>query len=166
MPIENLRIIILKGRSLWQKQEEKQRLRNVSYGCGGMGNAIVLAIVSTFLMFFYTDVIGLNAGIIGTIILVSKVFDGISDLVMGVIVDRTDSKYGKAKCWLLWLCVPYAVSRVILFLLSPTWPAVIQYIYIFMRLCSGLPMEKAMIICQSCHALYHPKSSASIPIPC
>lgn len=103
----------------------------VSYGFGGMGNAIVLAVVSTYLMFFYTDVVGLNAGIIGTILLASKVFDGISDLVMGYIVDRTNSRFGKARCWQLWLCVPYAVSGVLLFLLQASWPETIKYIYVF-----------------------------------
>lgn len=111
---------------------EKLSMRErISYGCGGMGNAIVLAIISTFLLFFYTDVVGLSAGIVGTIMLVSKVFDGISDLLMGYIVDKTNSKHGKARCWLLWLCVPYAISGILLFLLQPTWPSTIQYIYVF-----------------------------------
>ena len=103
----------------------------LSYGGGGMGNAIVLAVVSTYLMFFYTDVIGLNPGIIGSILLGSKVFDGISDLVMGAIVDKTNSKWGKARGYMLWLCVPYAISAVLIFLLSPAWPNIVQYIYVF-----------------------------------
>lgn len=103
----------------------------ICYGFGGMGNAIVLAIISTFLMFFYTDVVGLSASIIGTLMLVSKVFDGISDLVMGRIVDKTRSRFGKARCYLLWLCVPYAVSGILLFLLQPSWPDVIKYIWVF-----------------------------------
>lgn len=103
----------------------------ISYGFGGMGNAIVLAVVSTYLLFFYTDIVGLNAGIVGTIFLLSRVFDGISDLVMGHIVDKTNSKFGKARCWLLWLCVPYAISGVLLFLLQSAWPDIIKYIYVF-----------------------------------
>lgn len=103
----------------------------ISYGFGGMGNAIILAVVSTFLMYFYTDVVGLNAGVIGTLMLISKVLDGISDLVMGFIVDKTNSRFGKARCWLLWLCIPYAICGVLLFTLSDTWPDVIQYMYMF-----------------------------------
>lgn len=103
----------------------------VSYGFGGMGNAIVLAVVSTFLMFFYTDVVGLNAAVIGSIMLASKVFDGISDLVMGFIVDKTNSRFGKARCWLLWLCVPYAAAGVLLFLLQGSWPDTVKYVYVF-----------------------------------
>ncbi len=103
----------------------------ISYGCGGMGNAIVLAVVSSYLMFFYTDVVNLNAGIIASVLLASRVFDGISDLVMGQIVDKTKSKYGKGRCWLLWLCVPYAVSGVLLFMLQSSWPEAVKYIYVF-----------------------------------
>lgn len=115
-----------------QSNVQKLGMRErICYGCGGMGNAIVLAIVSTFLMFFYTDVVGLSAGIIGTIMLASKVLDGISDLIMGYIVDKTNSKYGKARCWQLWLCVPYAVAGVLLFLLQPTWPDTVKYVYVF-----------------------------------
>ena len=119
-----------KGMNLDASKTLSMRER-IFYGCGGMGNAIVLAIVSTYLMFFYTDVIGLRAGIVGTILMGSKVLDGISDLVMGHIVDMTKSKWGKARCWILWLCVPYAISGVLLFMLSPAWPSVVQYIYVF-----------------------------------
>lgn len=103
----------------------------ISYGFGGMGNAIVLAMVSTFLMFFYTDVVKLNAGIIGSIFLASKVLDGLSDLIMGYIVDRTNSRFGKARCWLLWLCFPYAISGVLLFTMSPAWGDIVKYVYVF-----------------------------------
>ena len=103
----------------------------ICYGFGGMGNAIVLQMVSAFLVFFYTDKIGLNAGIVGSLLLASKVFDGISDLVMGRIVDKTNSKFGKARCWLLWLCVPYAISGVLLFLVQSSWPDAVKYVYVF-----------------------------------
>lgn len=118
--------------STQQAQLKPLKMREkICYGFGGMGNAIILAVVSTFLMFFYTDVIGLSASIIGTLMLVSKVFDGISDLVMGRIVDKTHSRFGKARCYLLWLSVPYAISGVLLFLLQPSWPDVVKYIWVF-----------------------------------
>lgn len=104
--------------------------KKISYGFGGMGNAIVLAMVSTFLMFYYTDVIGLSAAVIGTLMLVSKMFDGASDLVMGRIVDRTKSRFGKARCYLLWLSVPYAITGVLLFLLHLTWPDTAKYVWV------------------------------------
>lgn len=51
--------------------------------------------------FYYTDYAGVSAAAVGTIMLVSRVFDGISDIIMGMIVDRTRSKYGKARIWIL-----------------------------------------------------------------
>ncbi|ETY72875.1 sodium:melibiose symporter [Lactiplantibacillus fabifermentans T30PCM01] len=103
----------------------------ISYGAGGMGNAIVNAVVTGFLMFFYTDQLHVNGGIVGTIFLISKVLDGVSDLIMGYAVDQTKSKYGKARPWILWIMLPYAVSGVLLFLLQDTWPSTLQYVYIF-----------------------------------
>ena len=101
----------------------------ISYGFGNMGNAVVYGMVSLYLTYFYTDVMGLSASIVGTIFLVSRVFDGVTDLIMGRIVDRTHSKTGKARVWLLRLCVPYAISGVLLFLV-PSGTGLLQYIYV------------------------------------
>ena len=82
----------------------------VAYMSGNIGIALINTIVATFLMFFYTDVMMLNAGIIGTILMVSRLFDGVTDIIMGMIVDRTHSKYGKARVWVIRTCIPYAIS--------------------------------------------------------
>lgn len=105
-------------------------LERISYGLGNSGNAVVYGFVASFLTFFYTDVIGLNAGILGTIFLISRVFDGITDIVMGHIVDRTKTKTGKARCWILRLCIPYAIGGVLLFTV-PEGSAALQYTYVF-----------------------------------
>ena len=73
----------------------------IGYGMGNYGMAWVNGIMSAFFMLYLTNVAVLDAGVVGTIIAVSKVFDGVSDLIMGGIVDRTKSKYGKARIWLL-----------------------------------------------------------------
>lgn len=101
----------------------------ISYGFGNVGNAVVYGMVSLYLTYFYTDVMGLSASIVGTIFLVSRVFDGVTDLIMGRIVDRTHSKTGKARVWLLRLCVPYAISGVLLFTV-PEGSPLLQYIYV------------------------------------
>ena len=101
----------------------------ISYGFGNMGNAVVYGMVSLYLTYFYTDVMGLSASIIGTIFLASRVFDGVTDLIMGRIVDATHSKTGKARVWLLRLCVPYAISGVLLFLV-PEGSGLLQYVYV------------------------------------
>lgn len=77
----------------------------IGYGMGNYGLAWVNGIMSAFFMLYLTNVAVLDAGVVGTIIAVSKVFDGVSDLIMGGIVDRTKSKHGKARIWLLRMCV-------------------------------------------------------------
>ena len=101
----------------------------IAYGFGNTGNAVVYGTVALYLTYFYTDVMGLSASIIGTIFLASRVFDGVTDLVMGRIVDATHSKTGKARVWLLRLCIPYAVSGILLFTV-PEGSGLLQYIYV------------------------------------
>lgn len=103
-----------------------------AYGAGDFAGNIVYSAISIFLIFYYTDVIGLSGAIIGTIMLISRLLDGVSDLVMGVIVDRTKSKHGKARVWILRLCIPYAISAIILFSVPTSASELIQYVYVFL----------------------------------
>lgn len=103
-----------------------------AYGTGDFAGNIVYSAISVFLVFYYTDVIGLSGAIIGTIMLISRLLDGVSDLVMGVIVDKTKSKHGKARVWILRLCIPYAISGVILFSVPTSTSEFIQYVYVFL----------------------------------
>ncbi|MTV64456.1 MFS transporter, partial [Streptococcus pneumoniae] len=64
--------------------------------------------------FIFTDVLFLNASIVGIILLVSRLFDGVTDIIMGFIVDRTVSPLGKGRVWVLRICVPYAISGLLL----------------------------------------------------
>lgn len=68
---------------------------------GGMGGVPLFALISAFLTYFYTNIVGLNAGAIGMIILISKVLDGVSDLVFGNMIDHTRTKYGVCRPWIL-----------------------------------------------------------------
>ena len=103
----------------------------VAYMSGNIGIALINTIVATFLMFFYTDVMMLNAGIIGTILMVSRLFDGVTDIIMGMIVDRTHSKYGKARVWVVRTCIPYAISGLLLVCVPGGMTELVQYIYVF-----------------------------------
>lgn len=87
----------------------------VSYGSGDFASGIVWHVSTMFLMFYYTMVIGLNPATIGTIIFASKVFDGVTDIGMGFIVDKTHSKHGKARPWVLWGSVPFLISGILLY---------------------------------------------------
>ena len=66
---------------------------------------------------------GVSAFAVGSIMMVSRLFDGISDIVMGVIVDRTKSRFGKARPWLLRMCIPFAISGILLFSVPVSWSA-------------------------------------------
>ena len=117
--------------------ENKSRLtfakiaERFSYGCGDFGCNIIYTAMSAFLMLYYTDYAGVSSLAVGTIMMVSRVFDGVSDIVMGVIVDRTKSKYGKARPWLLRMCIPFAVSGVLLFSVPVSWAQTPKLVYVF-----------------------------------
>jgi GPH family glycoside/pentoside/hexuronide:cation symporter len=104
----------------------------MAFGCGDLANNIIYSAISTFLLFYYTDVIGVNAAAVGSIMLISRFLDGIADLTMGVIVDRTKSKYGKARPWILRMAIPFAIGAVLLFSVPVDWNEGAKLIYIFL----------------------------------
>ncbi len=87
----------------------------LAYCFGDPALTLMYTMTTTLLIYFYTNVVGISAGAVGMIMLVSRVFDGFSDVLMGTIIDRTHSKYGKARIWILRLAVPYALAAVVLF---------------------------------------------------
>lgn len=101
------------------------------YGCGDFGCNIIYTAMSAFLLFYYTDYAGVNAAAVGTIMLASRVLDGISDIIMGMIVDRTKSKYGKARVWLLRICIPFALAGVLLFSVPASLGSAEKLVYVF-----------------------------------
>lgn len=111
-----------------EKVTVKERL---AYGCGDFSSNIMYSAMAAFLMFYYTDYVGVSAAVVGTIMLFSRLFDGVSDLIMGVIIDRTKSPFGKARIWILRLVIPYAIGTVLLFAVPSTWSETAKYIYIF-----------------------------------
>lgn len=103
----------------------------ISYGMGDVACNVVFALTSGLIVYFYTNVIGISAGLVGTILLLSRIFDGISDLVMAQLMDKINSKHGKARAWILWMSIPYGVSAVLLFSVPATATTAVQAIYIF-----------------------------------
>lgn len=101
----------------------------VAYGGGDLASNLILVLTSTFVTFFYTDALGLNAAIIGSIMMFSRLADGFTDIFMGYIMDRTKSKHGKARPWMLWLGIPIAISTVLVFLV-PNIGETGKYIYV------------------------------------
>lgn len=96
-------------------QQVPERKEMVNYGLGFFGIILVWTMVGSFLSFYYTDIVGISAGAVGTMMLVVRVFDGVTDIGMGSIVDRTKSKHGKARPWILWMAVPFGLTILLLF---------------------------------------------------
>jgi len=101
-----------------------------AFGCGEISTNIVFTIAASLLVMFYTDVVHVNAAVIGMIIAISQVFNGVSDITAGFIIDRTRSKYGRARPWMLWMSIPYAVAAILL-MTVPQVGQMAQGIYIF-----------------------------------
>ena len=103
----------------------------IAYTLGGGGVNINLAVLG-LLLTYYTMVLGIDVGIATMVIGVSKILDGFSDLVMGYIVDHTNSKTGKARPWLLRFVIPSAVAVVASFMVPGGWNDTAKIIYMFL----------------------------------
>ena len=102
----------------------------IGYGLGDAAANIGWRGVGTFLIIFYTDVVGLSPATVGALLLIARFSDGISDIIMGIIGDRTESKYGKFKPWILWTAIPLGISLALLFT-SPDWGESGKIIYAY-----------------------------------
>lgn len=105
-------------------------MEKVAYAVGGLPE-VANSIIAAFLTMFYTDSIGMAAGMVGTMFFISKLFDGISDLVAGTLIDHTRTKWGKARPWLLWLSVPTGLSLALIFFIPKDGNTTMQLVYAF-----------------------------------
>ncbi|QMR74499.1 MFS transporter [Enterobacter sp. RHBSTW-00175] len=94
----------------------------IGYGLGDAGGHCISDLISGFLLFFYTDVFGLSPAIVGAMFFVLRIFDAISDPVMGIIADRTRSRWGRFRPWQLWTAVPLGVIGILTFTVPDMGP--------------------------------------------
>jgi GPH family glycoside/pentoside/hexuronide:cation symporter len=85
------------------------------YGLGDLASNIVFQVVINFMMYFYTDVFGIGAAAVGTLMLVVRMFDAITDPLMGGIADRTETRWGRYRPYLVWIAIPYGILAVMTF---------------------------------------------------
>ena len=116
------------------QNKEKKYLNwynKIGYGSGDIAGNVVYALLSAFVMIFLTDTVGMNAGIVGTLIAVSKLFDGISDIFFGSLIDKTRSRMGKARPWMLYGYFGCAVCLVAIFCIPADVSPTAQYAWFF-----------------------------------
>ena len=101
------------------------------YGQEEIGGGIFFYIALTVSVFFYTDVIGVPAALVGTIFLVSRAFDAVTDIAVTSLVDRTRTKWGKARPWLIWMVAPYAFSMILMYMIPANATTFMQGLFIF-----------------------------------
>lgn len=102
-----------------------------AYFFGEMGSqSLFYYLVLTLSVFFYTDVMHISASVIGIVVIVSRVFDLCTDLIIGTLIDRTKSKFGKARFWCLFMTIPYAVSMFLLYCVPASWSTSHQIAYV------------------------------------
>ena len=109
--------------------EKLSWLTRISYGLGDTAQNVVWGAMS-ILTFFYTDYAGIEAATVGMVMLLSRCFDGFSDVIMGFFVEKTNSKWGKSRPWILWTSIPFAASIVLIYTVPQTSQA-LQFAYIF-----------------------------------
>ena len=103
----------------------------LGYGSGDIAGNVVYAFLSTYLMFYLTDTVGMHVGIVGTLMAVSRLLDSATDLLFGFLLDRTHSKLGKARPWMLFGYVGCTVLLAAVFMIPDSWGIAAQYLYFF-----------------------------------
>lgn len=106
------------GRASAAETDEHARLplrEKMAYGLGDFASSMFWKLFSMFLLFFYTDVFGISAAAVGTMFLLTRVWDAFNDPIMGLISDRTNSRYGKFRPYLLYGAIPFAVIGILTF---------------------------------------------------
>lgn len=110
---------------------QKNLSEKIGYGFGDMSSSMFWKIFSYYLPFFYSNIFGLSLAHAGTLILVTKLYDAVSDPVMGLIADRTNTRWGKYRPYLLWIAVPFALAGILAFFTPQTDNYTFKHIYAY-----------------------------------
>ena len=102
----------------------------IGYGFGEMASSMFWKLFGAYLMIFYTDVFGLPAAVVGTMFLITRIWDSAFDPIVGVVADRTHSRWGKFRPYLLWLAAPFGIIGVLTFV-TPDWSPTGKLVYAY-----------------------------------
>ncbi|NMP31504.1 MFS transporter [Thalassotalea sp. M1531] len=102
----------------------------IAYGLGDTASNIIFQTVMMFLMLYYTDVVGLSPAVVGTMFLAVRVIDAVTDPLMGSIADRTHTRWGHFRPYLLWLALPFAIISILAFT-TPDLEGTSKIVYAF-----------------------------------
>lgn len=102
----------------------------IGYGFGDMASSMFWKLFGAYLMIFYTDVFGLPAAVVGTMFLITRIWDSAFDPIVGVVADCTHSRWGKFRPYLLWLAVPFGIIGVLTFV-TPDWSPIGKLVYAY-----------------------------------
>lgn len=108
--------------------------KRVGYGIGDLGCNLVFSTMASYLMVFYTDVFGISAAAAGTMMLVTKFVDAFTDTGMGLIVDRTHTKWGQGRPYFVIGAIPFAVFTVLTFII-PNFGGTGKLIWAYVTYC-------------------------------
>ncbi len=115
--------------------QEKKYLKwyNVlGYGTGDVAANLANAFINMFILIYMTDTVGVNAGVIGVMILVAKCFDGFTDLIFGHFIDRTKTKMGKARPWMFFAQFGVSICVVLMFSIPSSMSDTMKYVWFFL----------------------------------
>ena len=102
----------------------------IGYGFGDMASSMFWKLFGAYLMIFYTDVFGLPAAVVGTMFLITRIWESAFDPIVGVVADRTHSRWGKFRPYLLWLAAPFGIIGVLTFV-TPDWSPTGKLVYAY-----------------------------------
>lgn len=117
-----------------QSRSRLSKKEVVSYGLGDLGGGLAWNAIGAFALYFYTDVALLSAALIGTMLLITRVLDAVLDIAVGLLIDRTHSRWGKARPYLLFGATPMALIFVLTFYVpdaSDRWRLIYAYLTFF-----------------------------------
>ena len=103
----------------------------IGYGFGDMSSSMFWKIFSYYLPFFYSNIFGLSLAHAGTLVLVTKLYDAVSDPVMGLVADRTNTRWGKYRPYLLWIAIPFAIAGILAFFTPQTDNYTFKHVYAY-----------------------------------